>query len=1116
MRTPKFRSGLLSLFALSMILGLLSLSINNVSADGHPEITGGGVINDLVDGYISIPGLEVSGESEDPIPVTITVANGQLSMITTDGLTFSRGPVGSKLSFTGSKEDINNALATLRFRTSRVGSFDISVSLTNPGLVFFPGNGHLYEVVNNGSGISWNQAKVAAESRTLNGAQGYLATVTSQEENDYISARLESSGWMGASDAETEGDWKWVTGPEAGTSFWQGLGDGSPVNGGFNAWAAGEPNDYAGDEDCAQYYPEGDWNDLPCDGSGFLNRYVVEYGTDGELPNPPSNTSVTVNTSLPVPENVEVGSCLDLIETAVTNQNDNRYNNLTLTEDIDCSGETLQPLFNDKFLVNDDEDEYEFLGFRGTFDGNGHTISNINIEPSEDEEVEWMARSGFFATTDGATIQNVTFDGGTIAGIGGWNSYCTGGVVGEALNTTFNNIVTNLTINSGSQFGGYSLGGIVGCLKAEDGESSLSNSEAYGEVTGYGSIGGMIGDIEASSGGTVEILNNQAYVSVSHNDGESGYGSGGVIGNLEAYGSSSSIEIVDNLSVGLSINGYGTGGIAGDAEAGDGASVTFDSNQVTEDVVNRGGLGGILGYGNSYDGGKLYMLNHQIDIDVTVLDQNSYAGGLAAELYAEGSSQDTKLIIDNIEYSGSISAAYNAGGVTASLCADYGNEEVLMTNVYTSGDVNVGGYNAGGLVGYTCTAIIEDSASDMNVSGESELGGLVGATGGETKISRSYAGGEVISEEGYSGGLVGRNRDDSEISESFAIGDVSGYERVGGLVGANGAVITNSFASGSVSGIEQVGGLAGRCGGEVEKSYAVGLVIGEENAGGFLGSDQGCNISDSFWDIETTAQIDSAGSATGKSTTEMLLISTYTSSATVGLDEPWDFEVVWAINSEVNSGYPCLQWALAFCLESDQSIDTIDYNGDSIPDSSQPNIGSYLSPITGSRVVIDVGENCELTVDDITEESKLEVQDPGYEYKHGLFDFAGDCGEPGFTTTVSLYYYDVNPENFIARKYNPNTKQYGTIVNASVSSRNINSSNIVVLSYQITDGGELDTDMIVDGKFEDPVGLASTVFPSALAESGSRVTAGVITGSALMTIAALIYAVRPLREYVKE
>ena len=76
---------------------------------------------------------------------------------------------------------------------------------------------HYYEYVN--SRLTWTDAKIAAENKTFNGMQGYLATITSKEENDFIVQKISSNTWMGASDIENQSIWKWATGPEAGTHF---------------------------------------------------------------------------------------------------------------------------------------------------------------------------------------------------------------------------------------------------------------------------------------------------------------------------------------------------------------------------------------------------------------------------------------------------------------------------------------------------------------------------------------------------------------------------------------------------------------------------------------------------------------------------------------------------------------------------------------------------------------------------------------------------------------------------------------------------------------------------------------------------------------------------------
>ena len=135
---------------------------------------------------------------------------------------------------------------------------------------------HYYEFVP--GNISWTAAKAAAEARTYFGLKGYLTTITCAEENNFAYKSIAKSGWIGASDAALEGDWKWVTGPEAGTSFYSGNGSagGHAVGTLYNNWSPGGPNNWGGIENYAHFFSNGTWDDWadnnPVDG------YYVEYG----------------------------------------------------------------------------------------------------------------------------------------------------------------------------------------------------------------------------------------------------------------------------------------------------------------------------------------------------------------------------------------------------------------------------------------------------------------------------------------------------------------------------------------------------------------------------------------------------------------------------------------------------------------------------------------------------------------------------------------------------------------------------------------------------------------------------------------------------------------------
>lgn len=227
----------------------------------------------------SITGFQIVGPAASTTPVQLRTTSGSLSLGTTTGLTFDGSSSGSTINFTGTVANINAALATLRYSRASTGTDTLEVSLINKGEIFFTENNHLYKFIS--GSFNWSAARTAAEAQTAYGATGYLVTITSNEENEFVSDRLTGDGWIGASDSETEGTWKWVTGPEAGTAFWQGTGGGSAVSGRFEAWAGGEPNQ-AGEEDCAEtYVSSGTWNDFPC---GASLGYVVEFGADGNMP----------------------------------------------------------------------------------------------------------------------------------------------------------------------------------------------------------------------------------------------------------------------------------------------------------------------------------------------------------------------------------------------------------------------------------------------------------------------------------------------------------------------------------------------------------------------------------------------------------------------------------------------------------------------------------------------------------------------------------------------------------------------------------------------------------------------------------------------------------------
>ncbi|KAM8827191.1 uncharacterized protein ACB058_020206 [Synchiropus picturatus] len=78
---------------------------------------------------------------------------------------------------------------------------------------------------------------------------GHLVIIDSKQENDFVSKFFQQT-WIGLSDRDKEGKWKWV--------------DGTALSG-TNYWASGEPNNADSNEDCAELLRDSkEWNDVPC------------------------------------------------------------------------------------------------------------------------------------------------------------------------------------------------------------------------------------------------------------------------------------------------------------------------------------------------------------------------------------------------------------------------------------------------------------------------------------------------------------------------------------------------------------------------------------------------------------------------------------------------------------------------------------------------------------------------------------------------------------------------------------------------------------------------------------------------------------------------------------
>ncbi|USN95294.1 MAG: leucine-rich repeat protein [Candidatus Nomurabacteria bacterium] len=122
-------------------------------------------------------------------------------------------------------------------------------------------------------------------------------------------------------------------------------------------------------------------------------------------------------------------------------------------------------------------------------------------------------------------------------------------------------------------------------------------------------------------------------------------------------------------------------------------------------------------------------------------------------------------------------------------------------------------------------------------------------------------------------------------------------------------------------------------------------------------------------------------------------------------------------------------------------------------------------------VVLDLPTSTTLSNFVAVKESSLAVQDSGYNYPLGLIDFSFSTSTTDNTVSL-LFVTDLKPNQVIAKKYDPSTKGYTTLDNATITETTHNNQHALLLTYTITDNGDLDLDKTT-GIIKDPVGLAT-------------------------------------------
>ena len=253
----------------------------------------------------------------------------------------------------------------------------------------------------------------------------------------------------------------------------------------------------------------------------------------------------------------------------------NAYSNfegktIRLVADIDLSGKMWKSIGSD----------YSTYCFNGTFDGQGHVISNLYIGKEQNNREYY----GFWGTVKNANIKNVTIQGQVIINnpMTNTNLYV-GGLIGRAVDSNIEkckcitDIVTYMEEDGGHRLTNFHVGGMIGEYAGYDTNRIISYCSHEGNVIFKQDVsssrppivGGLIGKVESNTRVKIDFCENiSSEIGGSYSPAGNYYGWGVSMGGIVGMGGcpiSYSRNITNLFSLYVhSLNGLtGIGGIVG-------------------------------------------------------------------------------------------------------------------------------------------------------------------------------------------------------------------------------------------------------------------------------------------------------------------------------------------------------------------------------------------------------------------------------------------------------------------------------------------------------------------------------------------------------------------------
>ncbi len=299
-------------------------------------------------------------------------------------------------------------------------------------------------------------------------------------------------------------------------------------------------------------------------------------------------------------------------------------------------------------------------GYKGTFEGNGKTVTNLYIG-SQSSEYD----KGFIGHTNHeGVLKDLTIKSSTIEVEGPESSALREGSVGAFIG------VHRGTVSGCSNYvpvkGTYQVGGIVGYV-ISDKSATIDGCNNFGDVFSSGSfIGGIVGHTGHDNGSPYHNI--ISCVNKGNVSSESGYGVGGIVGYCQ--------DVPLSLQI-INCENHGTikSNASGDAKVGGivgfNRFATFENVLNTGDVIAKGDMvGGICGYSSAANYTKYVNCYNTGNVSTTYSNANiGGIVGMVEALYSESRHNFTNVYNKGViscpssEYAGTFGGWARRGGI---------------------------------------------------------------------------------------------------------------------------------------------------------------------------------------------------------------------------------------------------------------------------------------------------------------------------------------------------------------------------------------------------------------------------------------------------------------------